>query len=188
MQALLQLLPNCLTALRLLLALPMGFFILREQFGAALVVVFLAGLTDAVDGYLARRLQAFTPLGAALDPIADKLLITVAFLSTASLGLIPWWLAGVVITRDLVILGGACCYRLLFGRLDYQPTVLSKASLFVQIVFCLLVLARQVVPAIPAGLISPMQWLVVLLAVTSGLHYVLQWSARARREYRETRP
>ena len=79
----LQYLPNSLTVLRLLLAGPLGWLVLREQYHWALVVGLLAGLTDALDGLLARRLNALSRFGAALDPVADKVLITVAFLCFA---------------------------------------------------------------------------------------------------------
>ena len=85
----LQYLPNSLTLSRLLLAVPLGLLILREDFAWALGIGLLAGVTDALDGYFARRLQVFSGWGAALDPIADKILITVAFLSLARVELFP---------------------------------------------------------------------------------------------------
>ena len=86
-------LPNSLTLLRLLLALPLGWLILREQYALALATGVLAGLSDALDGFAARRLDALTRLGAILDPIADKTLITVTFVCLAAVELAPWYLA-----------------------------------------------------------------------------------------------
>lgn len=185
MRAVLVHLPNSLTLLRLLLTVPIGMLILCEQFGQAMAVAFVAGCSDALDGYLARRLDARSKLGAILDPVADKLLITVAFVTTSQVGLVPWWLTAVVIARDVVIISGAACYKLLLGTIDYQPTTLSKGNMFVQVGFCILVLSSQVVAGIPAILLYWGQWLVLVMALVSGSHYVALWSARARRAYRE---
>ncbi len=130
--------PNLLTASRLILAVPLALAILDERYGSALLVAALAGMTDALDGFLARRLNASTRLGAALDPVADKVMILAVFASLAAVGLLPVWLAGVVIGRDLVIVTGALAYRLLIGLLDFQPTLLSKANMALQIGFLVL--------------------------------------------------
>ena len=181
-------LPNALTMLRLLLTLPLGWLILREQFSEALVVGFIAGLTDALDGAVARRLGAFSRLGAALDPVADKLLITVCMLSFAEIELIPWWLALAVIGRDLVIVGGALCYHWMIGQLEFEPTNLSKANMFVQIAFCILVLITQLLPDLPRTLQSYSYWLVLAVALASGIHYVWLWSNKALKARREKPP
>lgn len=172
-------LPNALTILRLLLTLPLGWLILREQFSDALIVGFIAGLSDALDGWVARRLGAFSRLGAALDPVADKLLITVCMLSFAQIELIPWWLALAVIGRDLVIVGGALCYHWMIGQLEFEPTNLSKANMFVQIAFCILVLITQLFPDLPRTLQTSSYYLVLAVALVSGVHYVWLWSHKA---------
>lgn len=183
----LQYLPNGLTFLRLVLAVPLGVLILRGDFGAALVVGLFAGITDALDGFFARRLDAFTRFGAALDPIADKTLITVTFLSLASLELIPWYLAGAVIARDLVIVAGAACYYKMIGPFEFEATRLSKANMFVQISFCVLVLFMQVVDWIPpiamlAGMVA-----VLFIAAASGFDYVMSWTIKALQSRKHTR-
>ncbi len=175
----LQLLPNLLTFSRLLLALPLGVLILRQEFDLALGVGFLAGVTDALDGFVARRLQAFSRFGAALDPVADKVLIMVSFLSFAHVGLIPWYVAATVIARDLIIVSGAVCYHYLIGPFDFAATRLSKINMLVQISFCVLVLAAQVVTAIPPATIHLATILVLVIAIASGLDYVVSWSIRA---------
>jgi cardiolipin synthase len=176
-------LPNALTLLRLLLAFPVGLLILREQYGPALVLGFIAGLTDAIDGLLARRLQAFSRFGAIIDPLADKLLVTIIFLALAQTGIIPWYLALLVIARDVIIVAGATCYRLLIGRLDMEPSVLSKANMFVQVSFCVIALLSQLTPGFPpAGLVLG-EYAVLLLALASGADYVLTWAVKARRDY-----
>jgi cardiolipin synthase len=165
-------LPNSLTILRLLLAIPLGLLILQQDFLWALGVGVLAGVTDALDGFAARRLNAFSRLGAALDPIADKVLITVSFLCSAQVGLIPWTVAVTIISRDLVIVSGALCYHYLVGPFEFGATTLSKVNMIVQITFCVLVLLAQVVPDIPQVAITVGTIAVLVIAIASGMDYV----------------
>jgi len=180
----LQYLPNTLTVLRLALAVPLGFLILRQDFAAALAVGLVAGITDLLDGFFARRLQAHSNIGAALDPVADKTLITVCFLCCAVVELMPWFVAAVVIARDLVIVTGAACYAALYGPFKFAATRLSKGSMFVQISFCLLVLLSQIVSGLPAWTIPAGIVLVILFAVASGIDYVFVWARKAVHEQR----
>ena len=181
----LRFLPNALTILRLLLALPVGLLILRQEFAWALAVGFFAGLTDALDGLAARRLGVFSRVGALLDPIADKLLITVIFFSLAFVGLIPMVLALLVLFRDLVIVGGAISYRVLIGELEMAPTQLSKWNTFLQISFCVMVLVAQLLPAFPGWAIYSGIVIVVLLAIGTGVDYVRTWAKKAVSDYRD---
>jgi len=175
----LQYLPNSLTISRLLLAVPLGILILREDFHWALGIGFLAGLTDALDGFFARRLGVFSRFGAALDPIADKILITVAFVCFAQVQLIPWYLAVAVIARDLIIVTGAACYYKLIGPFQFAATTLSKINMFVQISFCVLVLLAQVVPDIPQIVVTIASAAVLFIAAASGFDYVMSWAIKA---------
>ena len=181
----LQYLPNCLTFSRLLLAIPLGFLILAENYHWALAVGFVAGLTDALDGYAARRLGAFSRFGAALDPVADKTLIMVSFLCLAEVQLIPWYLAFAVIARDLIIVAGALCYHFFIGPFKFAATPLSKANMGIQIAFCVLVLTAQVVPQIPETRIVIGTALVLFIAASSGFDYVMSWTIKAVRTRRE---
>jgi cardiolipin synthase len=177
-------LPNTLTLLRLLLALPLGYLILRQEYGLALVVGFLAGVTDALDGFAARKLGYFSQFGAALDPIADKTLVTVAVISFASVGILPWWVAMTIIARDLVIVSGALCYRLLIGSFTFGASTLSKLNMALQIGFCVLLLAAQLDMGIPATVIDGAIYVVLVIAIVSGLDYVVTWSRKALAEKR----
>ncbi len=172
-------LPNALTFLRLLLALPLGYLILNQEYGLALGVGFVAGVTDALDGFAARRLGHFSQFGAALDPIADKTLVTIAFLCFATAGMIPWWVALTIIARDLVIVGGALCYRLLIGRFTFAATALSKLNMAIQISFCFLLLGAQLYEGIGTALIDGATVVVLAIAVVSGIDYVVTWSRKA---------
>jgi cardiolipin synthase len=182
----LQYLPNALTASRLLLAGPLGFFILRQHYDWALLVGVLAGLTDALDGFLARRINAMSRLGAALDPVADKVLITVAFVCFAHTGLIAWYIALAVIARDLVIVLGAAAFHWLVGPFEFAATTLSKVNMFLQICFCVLVLAAQVLPGIPPLAVVFGSAAVLFIAGASGCDYILKWSAKAVQQRRKS--
>lgn len=172
-------LPNSLTFLRLLLALPLGVLILREQYAAALMVGVIAGISDALDGFIARRLNAISRFGAALDPVADKTLITVSFVCLAAVDLVPWYLAIAVITRDLVIVAGAACYYKLIGPFEFAATALSKSNMVIQIAYCVLVLLSQVVDNIPPQLTLLGTVAVLFLAAASGFDYVMSWTIKA---------
>jgi len=182
---LLKYLPNCLTASRLLLAGPLGYLILQQDYQWALLVGLLAGLSDALDGFFARRLNALSRFGAALDPIADKVLVTVAFLCFAQVGLIPWYLTLAVILRDLVIVLGASCYHWLIGPFEFAATRLSKANMFIQIAFCVLVLLAQVVDWVPQEAIIAGTAAVLFIAGASGCDYIIQWTGKALRQRRQ---
>lgn len=171
-------LPNALTFSRLLLALPLAYFILQQEFYHALVTGAVAGFTDLLDGLAARRLQAFSRLGAALDPIADKIMINLTLLCLAKVELVPWFLALVVVVRDLVIIAGAAAYHFLIGPFEFAARTLSKLNMFIQISFCVLVLAAQLTP-FTAELIAWSGMAVILITLVSGIDYVVAWSRKA---------
>lgn len=171
--------PNALTATRLLMALPIAVLILRSEYGWALSLGIIAGITDALDGFFARRLDAQSAFGAGLDAVADKLLMLGMFLSLAAVGLVPWWLAALVIGRDLVIVIGAGAYRLVIGPFEFAPTILSKLNMGVQVVFLAIVLGDALSPTLSPAMHTGLTALVAVVAFSSGLHYVLSWSRRA---------
>lgn len=175
-------LPNAITTLRLLLAVPLGIVILQRNYELALTVIFLAGLSDALDGYAARSLNSFSRFGAALDPIADKILVTVAFVCLAKVQVIPWYVAIIIVSRDLIIVGGAVCYRLLIGPFEFEARLLSKLNMIVQMCFCVLLLAAQLLDQVPAALVEACTWLALLIAIASGADYVISWGHKAMNE------
>jgi cardiolipin synthase len=181
-------LPNLITTLRILLVVPLCWLIGTSRYGGALVVAAVAGLSDAIDGFLAKHYGWQSWLGGILDPIADKLLLMAAFLWLALAGDVPAWLAALVIGRDLVIVGGAVAYYALIGRFEAAPTLLSKLTTLVQIVFVLGELLRlSHLVAVPDALRAAATGVTALLTLASGAHYVAVWSARAWRTARERR-
>ncbi|HEX6834145.1 MAG TPA: CDP-alcohol phosphatidyltransferase family protein [Rudaea sp.] len=175
-------LPNALTGLRMLLVVPLTWLIGDRHFDAALLVAAVAGATDALDGYLAKHYGWQSWIGGILDPIADKLMLTGCYITLALIGAQPAWLTWVVVGRDIVIVLGAVAYHNLIGRLDAQPTTLSKITTCIQIAFVLAQLVNLTSWfALPAALMTALLWLTAAATVASGLQYVVVWSNKARR-------
>lgn len=181
--------PNVITVARIVMVLPAAWLLWEGRYVQALVLVSIAGASDAVDGWLARRFDSVSHFGAALDPVADKLLVAAMYVIFAIQGHLPLWLAVIVLGRDVVILLGAGVYRVLFGRIEFAPTLVSKANTALQIGVALLLLLRlcefPTVSAVAALLIDPHGfYLLALLGVASGVDYVVTWSVRAWRAAR----
>lgn len=172
--------PNAISILRILLIVPVLELILRGHYDVALLLFFIAGFSDGLDGYLAVRFNWVSRLGGLLDPVADKLLVAGMFVTLAYLTMIPAWLAAVVIARDVIIISGATAYNFLIGPVPGEPTIVSKLNTALELLFLSSVLAR-------AAFDWPAELAVVLLGasvlvtvVISGTDYVISWSKRAR--------
>ena len=135
--------PNILTLLRFLLILPLACALQEQNFRVALVIFIIASVSDVLDGYLARRYQLVTRIGAILDPLADKLLIFVSFGMLWLLALVPTWLLVVIISRDFLIISGAVFYHYYYGAYELEPTFISKANTFAQVFLVLLLMLRE---------------------------------------------
>ena len=174
-------LPNLISLARLLAAPFVAWLLYAGRFHEALLVLLLAGVSDWLDGYSARKLGMTNRLGIVLDPLADKVLMVTVFVCMGLLHLIPWWLFVAVVVRDLVIVTGALLLRILRNRRQFLPSMMGKVSTFFQMVLALLAV---VYAAFPYQFIN---WLkmtgVVLTAIftlLSGLDYVRQGIRMAR--------
>lgn len=175
-------LPNLITVLRMLLVVPLCRLIDDGRYDLALIVAAVAGFSDALDGFLAKRFGWQSWIGGMLDPIADKLLMTAAFIWLALAGELPVWLAAVVIGRDVVIVLGAIAYHAMIGRFDAAPSWLSKLTTVIQIAFVLILLLRlSHWVAVPLRVHNPLIVVTAAFTVASGLHYLVVWGARTRR-------
>lgn len=164
---------NEITILRLIFVPIFAILVVDGHELAALIVLGVAALSDAADGFVARRFHQQTPLGVALDPIADKVLMTTAFLVLAFRGALPWWLAIVVISRDAGILLTAGVISLVAGYRPFPPSLLGKASTLVQVATVFTALAVRVdLPIAPQLLLHGLIDLTAVLAAASGLHYL----------------
>ena len=163
-------LPNLLTAARLALAPYLFLLMFRHRYSTIIPLFILIGITDVVDGFLARRYGASSSLGAYLDPVADKVLLSGTFLVLALTGAIEWWLAAVVLGRDLMILAAAGVLYIATARRNFPPSPWGKISTLVQIVFlCFQIGYLAGIAVAPA--VTALKWLTVALAVASLADY-----------------
>ena len=174
-------LPNAITIFRIALIVPVVLLIENQRFAEALLLFFVAGLSDGLDGFLAKRFAWRSRLGALLDPLADKFLIAGAYATLAYVELIPFWLAAIVVFRDLVIVGGATAYNFLIAPVQGEPTRISKLNTGLELLFVVAVLGRAAVGAPPQTVITILGAGVLVTVVVSGIDYVIAWSERARR-------
>ena len=161
-------LPNLFTSLRLALTPFVVVSILAGSYERALILFFLAGISDALDGFLARRLDKITKLGAYLDPVADKVLLAAIYISLGAAGAIPWWMVGVVFGRDLLILAMVAWGMLFTSLRSFPPTIWGKVSTILQISAALGVMAQRLGIALPVDF---MLWVMIAGTVWSGIHY-----------------
>jgi len=164
--------PNVITWFRLVLLIPFMILILQENYRPAFIVFFLAGLSDAIDGYLARTFKWTSRFGAFLDPLADKLLMLCSLSALMWLGHIPLWLFILVVGRDVVILGGVSTVLLVCGDVDYKPTYISKINTVIQVGFvCTLLFGLAFLP-FPDLFVSALLWTMVTTSIVSVFQYI----------------
>ena len=164
--------PNCITIFRILLIPLLVILLLEGRTLTAFWVVVVAGFSDALDGFLARVMKQKTDFGAFIDPLADKLLLITSFITLAVLDILPEWLAVVVVSRDVLILGGIGIL-MLFGRsIAIRPSLLSKATTFLQLVTVVFHLGHEYIAPLQ-GARLPLISLTALFTILSGAHYIV---------------
>ncbi len=169
---------NALTAMRVLLVPLFAYLLISGEFLWALAIFASCGLTDGLDGLLARRLRQRTVVGFYLDPIADKLLMATSFIMLAYVRIVPFWLTILIISRDLFIIIGSVLFLILLTETDIRPTILSKFNTAVQILTVLFFLASRAFPEAVASVSGGYELsggVVVLCAGTtalSGIQYL----------------
>lgn len=177
-------LPNAICVLRIALVAPIVLALLRMRFDIAFALVVVAGVSDAIDGYLAKRFDWRSRVGSLLDPLADKLLLTSVFLTLTYIGLVPALLTVIVVMRDVIIVVGALAYQALIGPLRGAPTAISKINTACQLGFVVFTMTHAAYEQPPQVLVMLLGAAVVFTSVTSGLDYILRWSRLARRAKR----
>ena len=163
--------PNLLSMMRMAMSVPMVLLLLREWYGAALALFVAAGASDGLDGYLAKRYGWHSRLGSILDPLADKLLLTSAFVTLSVLHLVPGWVAIVVVSRDLIIVAGTLLLHVTQTPIEVVPTVLGKGTTLVQLSYLVLALALIALQRDVRALM-PLLAIMLTLTIASGLQYV----------------
>ncbi|HEY4254274.1 MAG TPA: CDP-alcohol phosphatidyltransferase family protein [Roseomonas sp.] len=171
-------LPNIITMARLCAVPAAVWLILQHRLDIAFLVFAAAGISDAIDGWLARVRNARSALGAILDPVADKTLLVSVYVTLAAIGALPDWLAILVVFRDAVIVGGYLVLWLAGLRLHIQPLLISKVNTAAQIAGAGLPLGLLGFQLSAPGLLDAMVWVVAVTTLVSGAAYVV---AAARR-------
>jgi cardiolipin synthase len=171
--------PNVITVIRILLVVPIAICLARRQLAATMALFALAALSDAADGFLARRFGWQSELGGVLDPIADKLLLATVFVSLSFLKLVPLWLMVAAVARDAIIVLGAAAYRFFIGPLTANPSIVGKFNTLCQAAFVVAVVGRAQFLMPPAWVTVWLGALVFATVVVSGIDYVLVYARRA---------
>ena len=173
-------LPNILTVIRVALVLPVVYFISEERWPLVLLLLLIAGFSDVLDGWLARRFNWTSRFGLYADPVADKLMFVSVIVALGLQDLLPMWLVSLVITRDFAIVTGAGIYRLTFGKYRIEALFLGKLNTGVQVVVVLLLfvslLPLQSFAELADSVVFPYGvHLVGFLTVLSGLAYLVNY-------------
>jgi cardiolipin synthase len=166
--------PNLITAIRIILTPIFIIYLLNDQMISALIVFFLCGISDGLDGLIARLFNQKSILGSYLDPIADKLILSGSFVVLAVREFIPPWLGVTVISRDVLIALGICVLFLTRSEISIRPSIVSKITTCFQFVTVILVLAKSPL-GLPLNIYKGFFFLTGGLTVISGLHYMHGW-------------
>ena len=167
--------PNTLTFARIVSVPLLIWLIIDRDFFGAFVVFMLAGISDAADGYLAKRYGWHTELGAYLDPIADKALLVAMYVALGISGHLPAWLVIVVVSRDILIVGAVVLAWMMWRPVEVKPLAVSKINTFAQIALAGLVLAQLGLGLGVGGLVSVLIWVTGGLTVLSAVVYFFGW-------------
>lgn len=153
--------------------IPFAYYVAVEEYALALIIFLIAGLSDGLDGLLAKRFRWQSRFGSIADPLADKMLLLVALLLLVIKGHISWTLFWVSTARDIIIVGGATSYHYLVGPYDMRPSLISKANTALLILLVLLVLLTVAGwYLVPELVLQGLEITVILTCIISGLHYV----------------
>ncbi len=163
--------PNILTLIRILLTPLFVILLLKDMFPMALLVFAIAGISDGLDGFIARYFNQRTTLGAYLDPAADKLLLASSFVALAVLDIIPSWLAVIVIARDVIIVMGISILTLFQKPYEVRPSLISKLTTTCQIITVLATLFDPQKARL-APVANYLYWVTATVTIISGLHYI----------------
>ena len=166
-------LPNYITLARVVLVPFFINFLIYGYYGAALAVFVVAGVTDALDGMIARITKQKTELGAFLDPLADKLLIISAFVTLALLGMLPIWLVVIVVSRDVILVFGSLIIYFMGHHFKSRPSITGKVTTVLQLLVVTLSLGLRTFGYDMAG-IPVLHWTTVFFTLVSGGQYILR--------------
>jgi cardiolipin synthase (CMP-forming) len=167
--------PNLITLFRFILVPFVVYALFQGNTVLALAGFVVAGVSDGVDGYIARRFNQRSELGAYLDPIADKLLLVTIFIVFGYLGVLPLWLVYLVVSRDAMIVGAVVLSTVMGNPVEMRPLFVSKMNTTVQIILAAFVLAELAFGLDISSVRSVLVWLAALLTAVSAGAYLVQW-------------
>ena len=167
--------PNLLTLARIAAVPVLILFLYEGRYGAALTVFVLAGITDGLDGWIAKRFKCVTRLGSILDPLADKILIVSTYVMLVLAGDLPFWLILLIGFRDLGIIACVLVLNTLNVHVQMQPSLLSKVNTFLQISLVILVMVERIGFIALEPVAEILLWFVAVTTVASAIHYVYFW-------------
>jgi cardiolipin synthase len=173
--------PNILTGLRLAAAPATAFLLFRGHYDTALAIFAAAGISDAVDGFLAKRFAMTSRLGHFLDPAADKALMLCAFVALAMLGHIPAWVTGLVVGRDLFIVAGVLIALAANAPLHIKPLIIGKISTVLQVAYIVMHLSALAFGFALEALAPLSAYVLAAVTLASGLSYAFVWWQAMRR-------
>jgi len=173
-------LPNIISVARIILIVPVVWMLLTGRYTSAFWLFVIAGASDGLDGFLAKRFGWSSRLGGILDALADKLLLVSAFVCLWWLGVFPWWLVLAILARDLIIVAGATIYNFRIETVQPEPSLISKLNTFLQIALAATGMVQMGFGGIPPWLLDGLVWSVMLTVLLSGAGYVREWGRRAR--------
>ena len=168
-------LANSVTLGRVILVPVIFWLLVSGQMQWAAVLFVVAGLSDAVDGYLAKTFNQQTTLGAYLDPLADKLLVVSVYIALGTAGHLPSWLVIAVVSRDILIVLGVVLLRVVGQPLTIRPLVVSKANTFGQLLLAAVVLTDEGFGLGLGGLRVVLVWITGILTLLSLAGYIKEW-------------
>ncbi|MBT3197669.1 MAG: CDP-alcohol phosphatidyltransferase family protein [Gammaproteobacteria bacterium] len=180
--------PNLITLLRMFLVLPIVWLLANDYFMESLYLFAFAGMSDGLDGFLAKRMGWQSRLGSILDPLADKLLLVSTCLMLGWIGLIPVWLVIGIVLRDLLIVVGGTIYHYRVKSYDMSPSIISKINTFLQISYVIGVVMVHAFMWPVGEWMEISSYVVLTTTVLSGADYVWIWGWSAYRYQRANRP
>ncbi len=172
-------LPNLITLARLLAVPVTVYLLLIGSYQVAFWLFVAAGVSDAVDGIIAKRFNATSEVGAYLDPLADKALLVGIYITLGVLNHVAIWLVILIVFRDFLIIGGAILFQTLTQQLTMQPLMVSKTNTAAQILLASAILAELGFGLSISGLVHVLIYVTTATTVVSGAAYVIKWGRRA---------
>ena len=181
--------PNLISLLRILMVAPTIYCLLKGRYDVALILFAIAGISDGVDGYLARHYQWQSATGAVLDPLGDKLLMVSCYLVLGAQQILPIWLVIAVIARDIIIMSGVVFYHLYIEDIRMAPSWISKLNTALQVLLVVIVLYSltqwPLASLLSNMIVTVFMSLVLITTVWSGADYCLVWGRKAWQIHRE---